>query len=247
MQLENYHVYHYIKNMSKKQAEDKTEKGLENIGETLTASEQFLEKNQKTILYGLLAVVLIVGAFFAYQHFYQKPRNLKAEAAIFRGERYFQNGKDSLALFGNGNDYVGFLALIDQFGGTKTANLAHAYAGISYSRLGNNEEALKHLNKFRADDYLVSPAVTGAMGDVYMDMGQTDKAISYFMKAADKANDQMLTPIYFKKVGLAYLSVKNYDKAIEIFTKVKDKYLNSVEAQEADKYIEEANLLKSSN
>ncbi|MDR1517958.1 MAG: tetratricopeptide repeat protein [Dysgonamonadaceae bacterium] len=233
--------------MSKKQVENKTEKGFENISETLTASEQFLEKNQKNILYGLLVVVLIVGAFFAYQHLYHKPRNLKAEAAIFKGERYFKNGQDSLALFGNGNDYDGFIAIIDQFGGTKTANLAQAYAGISYSRLGKNEEALKCLNKFKGGDYLISPAVTGAIGDVYLNMGKTDEAISYFTKAADKADNVMLSPIYLKKAGLAYLDAKNYDKAVELFTKIKDKYLNSLEAQEADKYIEEANLLKGGN
>ncbi|MDR1743254.1 MAG: tetratricopeptide repeat protein [Dysgonamonadaceae bacterium] len=233
--------------MSKKHVEDKTEKGFENISETLTASEQFLEKNQKSILYGLLVVVLIVGAFFAYQHFYYKPRKLKAEAAIFKGERYFQNGQDSLALFGNGNDYVGFIAIIDQFGGTKTANLAQAYAGISYSRLGQNEEALKYLNKFKGSDYLISPAVTGAIGDVYMNMGKTEDAISYFTKAADKADNVMLSPIYLKKAGLAYIDAKNYDKAVAVFSKIKDKYLNSIEAQEADKYIEEANLLKGGN
>src|SRR5690554_7288940 len=100
---------------AKKTKESKAEKNFENIGEALTTSEQFLEKNQKSILIGLLIVVIAVGGFLAYNYLYKIPRNEKAHAAIFKGERYFQNGEDSLALFGNGNDYIGFESIINQY------------------------------------------------------------------------------------------------------------------------------------
>lgn len=233
--------------MSKKHNEDKTEKNLETIDEKLTTSEQFLEKNQKQILIGLAVIVAIVGAFLAYHYLYSLPKNQKAQAAIFKGERYFQNGQDSLALFGNGNDYIGFEAIIDQYGGTKTADLAKAYAGISYSRMGNNEKALEYLKKFKGGDLLITPAVQGSIGDVYMNMGNSSEAISNYTKAAQKANDEMLSPIFYKKIGLVYLNEKNYDKAIETFSMIKDKYLNTPEGQEADKYIEAAKLQSGQN
>jgi tetratricopeptide (TPR) repeat protein len=231
---------------AKKSKESKAEKNFENIGEALTTSEQFLEKNQKSILVGLLIVVIAVGAFLAYNYLYKAPRNEKAQAAIFKGERYFQNGEDSLALFGNGNDYVGFETIIHQYKGTKTADLARAYAGITYNRMGNNEKALEHLKKFKGGDLLITSAVSGAIGDVLMNMGKTDEAIASFLKAAKASNDEMLSPIYYKKAGVAYLSSANYDKAIEVFTQIKENYLNSPEAQEADKYIKQAELLKES-
>jgi hypothetical protein len=53
----------------KKYKEDKAEKKLGAIDEKLTASEQFLEKNQKAVLYGLAAVVVVVGIFLAYRFF----------------------------------------------------------------------------------------------------------------------------------------------------------------------------------
>lgn len=233
--------------MSNKHQESKAEKGFENIEEALTSSERFIEKNQKNILIALAAVVLVVGAIIAYNYLYKNPRNEKAQAAIYKGERFFQNQEDSLALFGNGNDFIGFENIIKDFSGTKTADLARAYAGISYSRLGNNEKALEYLNKFKGGDLLITPAIAGAIGDVYMNMGDTEKAISHFNNAAQKANDEMLTPIYYNKMGLAYLSVKNYDKAIETFQMIKDKYLNSPQGQEADKYIEAAKLQKAGN
>ena len=229
---------------AKKTKESKAEKNFENIGEALTTSEQFLEKNQRIIITVLLIVIALVGAFLAYHYLYKGPRNEKAQTAIFKGERYFQNGNDSLALFGNGNDYIGFESIVNQYKGTRTADLARAYAGISYSRMGNNEKALEHLKKFKGGDLLISPAVTGAIGDVYMNMGQTDEAISNFLKAAKEADNEMLSPIYYKKAGEAYLSKADYDKAIEIFTRIKETYLNSPESREADKFIQQALFLK---
>lgn len=231
---------------AKKTNDSKAEKNFENIGEALSSSEQFLEKNQRSILIGLLIVVVAVGAFLAYNYLYKVPRNEQAQAALFKGERYFQQGRDSLALFGNGNDYPGFESVISQYKGTRSSDLAHAYAGISYSRLGENEKALDHLKRFKGGDLLITSAVIGAMGDVYMNMGETDKAISNFLKAAKEADDKMLSPIYYKKAGEAYLAEANYDKAIEIFTDIKESYLNAPEAQEAEKYIKQAELLKTS-
>ena len=133
---------------------------------------------------------------------------------------------------------------MNQFGGTKTADLARAYAGISYSRLGDNEKALEYLKKFKGGDKLITPAVSGAVGDVYMNLDQSDKAAGIFMKAAKDADDNMLSPIYYKKAGLAYLYAEKYDKATETFELLKKRYMNSPEGQEADKYIEQAKLSK---
>jgi tetratricopeptide (TPR) repeat protein len=228
--------------MSRK--ETKAEKNLENIQEALNTSEHFLEKNQRSFLIGLLAVVILVGAGLAYHYLYSVPRNERAQAAIFKGERYFQNGQDEIALNGNGNDFIGFEAIMQQFRGTRTADLARAYAGISHSRLGNNERALELLKKFRGGDLLITPAVAGAVGDVYMNMGETTKAIPHFLDAARKANDDMLSPIFLKKAGLAYIHINDFDKAIEVFERIKRNHINSPEAQEADKFIQQAQIQK---
>ena len=228
--------------MSKKQKEATAEKNLENINEALTSSEQFIEKNQNAIMIALGVIIAVVLAVLAYNNFYKKPRNERAQAAIFKGERYFQNQQDSLALFGDGNDYIGFEEVINQFGGTKTVDLAKAYAGISYSRLGDNEKALKYLNKFKGGDKMITPAISGAVGDVYMNLDMSDKAANQFLKAAKAADDNLLSPIYYKKAGLAYIHAQNFDKAITTFETIKKTYLNSPEGQEADKYIEQAKL-----
>ena len=92
--------------------------------------------------------------------------------------------------------------------------------------------------------YLVTPAVTGAIGDVYVNMGETDKAIAQFLKAAKASDDTMLTPIYYKKAGEAYLAKVDYDKALDFFKRIKEEYLNAPEAQEAEKFIQQVKILK---
>ena len=210
------------------------------VEEIVSKSEQFIENNSKKIIYGIIAIALVVGAVLGIKHGYLIPQEKKAEAAMFKGEFYF--GKDSfnLALTGNGADYEGFEAIIDQYGSTKSGNLAKAYAGICYFKLGENEKALDKLKSFDSKDNMVSPAITGKIGDCYVEMGNTQEGISYFEKAAKEADNDVVSPIYLKKAGLAYESLQQYDKAVQAYTTIKDKYYTSMEASDIDKYITRA-------
>ena len=45
---------------------------------------------------------------------------------------------------------------------------------------------------------MVAPAMKGAMGNCYAQLGQLDKASSMLLKAADEADNTTLSPIYLK-------------------------------------------------
>ncbi len=224
-------------------ANSSSEHDMSNVGEILSQSEKFIDKYQKQIIFGVAAIVLVVLGILAVKHFYLLPKEKDAEAAIFKGETYFANGQWDLALDGDSVDYIGFKAIIDDYGFTSTANLANAYAGICYYQKGNPEEALNYLKKFKADDKMISPAIIGLIGDCYVDMNKVKEGIDYFQKAASKADDNMLSPIYLKKAGIAYESLKEYNKALEAYNSIKTKYPASQEASEIDKYIDRAELL----
>lgn len=159
---------------------------------------------------------------------------------MFKGELYFDRDSFALALNGNGADYEGFEAIIDQYGNTDAGNLAKAYAGICYYNMGEPEKALDLLKSFKGKDNMVSPAITGKIGDCYVEMGNTQEGISYFEKAAKEADNDVVSPIYLKKAGLAYESLQQYDKAVQAYTTIKDKYYTSMEASDIDKYITRA-------
>lgn len=210
------------------------------VEEIVSKSEQFIENNSKKIIYGILAIALVVAAVLGIKHGYLIPKEKKASAALFKGEQYFARDSFALALNGNGADYDGFEAIIDQYGGTDAGNLAKAYAGICYYKMGDTQKALDMLKSFSASDNMVSPAITGLIGDCYVNMGDVKQGINYFEKAAKQADNEVVSPVYLKKAGIAYESLKQYKDAVKAYTTIKDKYYTSMEAGDIDKYITRA-------
>lgn len=239
-----HNIHIFMAKTKREQDEDRVGKEWESVNEAVLKSENFLEKNLKPISIGLGVVVAAVLLYFGFKQFYLDPRNQKAQAELFKGEEYFRAEQDSLTLFGDGKGFDGMVAFVNEYGSTQAGNIAKAYAGISYARLGKYDEALKFLKDFSGDDELISHAVEGAVGDCYAGQNKLEDAASQFEKAAKNADDPLLSPIYYKKAGIVYRQLKNNDKVIEIFSKIKNDYMNSPEAGEADKYIGEAELLK---
>jgi tetratricopeptide (TPR) repeat protein len=235
--------------MAKKQISNKkkkTEPDIE-VDEVLSRSEQFIEKNKKNLIFGIAGIAVLVAIILAYNYMYMQPQSERAEKAIFKGQQYFERDSFALALFGNGFDYDGFESIVRQYGRTKTGNLAKAYAGISYYKLGDPHSAIKNLKSYKGNDDQLMPRVIGLLGDSYVSIGDTKEGIKYFEKAASKANDANISPIYLKKAGIAYESLKQYKDAIRVYTTIKDKYSQSTEAGEIDKYIIRAEQLSQNN
>ena len=211
----------------------------------MNESGHFLEKYSKQLLIGVGIIVVVVGGYLAYNQFYVKPKNLDAQNAIFRAQYYFNNGNDSIALHGDGNEVVGFLTVMDEYGSTDAGNLAKGYAGLCYSHMNKYEEALPLLKGYSGKDALFTHLVNGAIGDCLDNMGKPEEALPYFEKAAKGADSPLYSPMFYKKAAVIYRDQKNYDKVIEIFTTVKNKYSNSpIAMADADKFIEEATALK---
>jgi tetratricopeptide (TPR) repeat protein len=223
--------------MSINKQEEKTE--LQQVNEALSNTEQFLEKNQKNLLIGLAVIVVIVGGVLFFRHGYLVPREKAAQEMIFVGEQYFALDSFQLALNGDGAEYIGFEGIIDDYGVTKTAKLAAAYAGLCYKSMGNFEKAADYLNRSNASDIMISPALTGAIGDCYVEMGNLTKAVNFFEKAAE-ADNELLAPIYLMKAGRTYEALEKWGKALKIYEQLQKRYPLSQEGLDIEKYIERA-------
>ena len=216
----------------------------QNVEDALTQSEAFLIKYKNAIIGGVAAVVIIVAGFIMYKHLYAEPREEKAQAALFKGQEYFEQDAFEQALNGDSIGFTGFLKVADEYSGTKAANLAKAYAGICYAQLGKYEDAVKMLDSFSSNDQMVAPAILGATGNCYAQLGQLDKAASTLLSAAAKADNNTLSPIFLMQAGEILVKQGKFDDAVEAYTKIKDKYFQSYQAIDIDKYIEQAKLMK---
>lgn len=225
-------------------AEQKNQNEHLNVEDALTQSEAFLIKYKNAIIGGVVAVIIIVAGIIMYKNLYAEPREEKAQAALFKGQEYFEQDAFEQALNGDSIGYTGFLKVADDYSGTKAANLAKAYAGICYAQLGKYEEAVKMLDSFNGKDQMVAPAILGAAGNCYAQLGQLDKAASTLLSAADKADNNTLSPIFLLQAGEILVKQGKFDDAVSAYTKIKDKYFQSYQAMDIDKYIEQAKLMK---
>ncbi len=216
----------------------KQQVAVENI-EAVTKTEAFIDKYKKSIVYGVCGIIVIAAAIICYVQFYSKPRAQKADEALFRCETYFQAENYDKALNGDGQGCIGFLKVIDDYGCTKAANLAKLYAGVCYAQTDKFEEAAEMLEDFNPqDDAIVSPAALGALGNVYANLGQNEKAIKTLLKAAKTADNASLTPTFLIQAGELYEAEGKPEKALELYKEIKKSYVNSVAYQDIDKYIQ---------
>lgn len=220
--------------MSKKEGKKHDE--LESVEHVLTTSEAFIEKYQKQILFAVGAVVLVVLFALSFRNFYLEPREIAAENEMYKSQTFFAVDSFRVALEGDGVESIGFKEIVSEYGITASGNLAAAYAGICYYKLEQYDNAIKYLSQFDGDDTYFTASVIGLIGDSYVELGETSKAVSYFDKAA-KLNNEIMTPIYLKKAGLVYESLNQPAKAEKKYVEIKEKYPRSQEASDIEKYI----------
>lgn len=224
-----------------KKKKDETPQGMQNVEQTLTNTEQFLEENYKTLLIGLGIVVGIIGLFWLSKIFLGK-RNDEAQSQIYQAERYLEIDSIRLALNGDGN-YLGFLDITKEYKFTRTGNLARYGAGICYLHLGEYEDAIEFLNKYSKKDKLIGSLAIGATGDAYVEMGDIDKGISKYLEAADFASNSFNTPLFLMKAGELYELSGNYSEALKVYERIQSEYPESTEGTSIEKYIARVKLL----
>lgn len=207
-------------------------------------SQDFWSRYSKPILYGTLALLLIVGGYFAYKQFIQKPNELKAADAIAKAEEYFRADSLQLALNGDGIN-PGFLKVISNYGGTKAGNLARFYAGSAYLNLGDNTAAAKHLDDFETDSKPIQARAYKLLADAYAGQGKNAEALANYKKAAEHFEDdeQNASQYLFMAAYFASRVMNNKEEAIELFKELKEEYPATQFGFEADKYLAQLGVL----
>jgi tetratricopeptide (TPR) repeat protein len=216
-----------------------TDKPILDVEQAFDRTERYVEENKKSLIIIVSVVVGLVGLYFAWKLLYLKPNQEEAVSAMYKSEIYFANDSFNLAINGKG-DTLGFAQIVDEYGITKSGNLAHYYLGISYLRTGKYQEAIDELKEFDADDQFISVMAIGCTGDAYLELGEKEEAISYYLKAAKKNANKFTSPYFLKKAGLLYEDMGNKEEARKVYEQIKVEFSESTEAQQIDKYIARA-------
>ena len=206
------------------------------VEEALGKTEQFVEKNQKLLMYAIMGVIIVVLVYFGYQKFYISPMEKNAQDQIFMAQKYFEMDSLSRALYGDGNA-LGFLDIIDDYGRTKSGNLAKYYAGICYLKMGNFEEAIDYLESHDPVDQNIGPMAIGAIGDAYMELNEPDRAVDYYLEAANDVDNDFTSPMFLYKAGMTYEMLGAYEDAYDAYNRIFMEYYKSVEARSIERNI----------
>ena len=240
---------HKPKNKVEEQQIDEQESATAEVFSTLDESasktEEWVSKNQSYIL-GVIGVVAVgLLGFLAYNQFVQKPKDADAANELYYPQQYFDQAiiattqKDSLfnlALNGAEGKY-GYLNIIEEYPGTKAANLANYSAGMSYLNMQKYQEAITYLSDFSSEDAVLGAMAKGGLGDAFMQLDQPAEALEYYEAAvAHNAND-FTTPKFLYKAGVTAMELNQNDKALKYFERVKNEFSKSDEARTIDAFI----------
>jgi tetratricopeptide (TPR) repeat protein len=225
--------------------ESRTAEVFSTLDTSASKTEQWVARNQSYIL-GVIGVIAVgVLAYLGYQKFIQEPKEATASNELFYPLEYFRQAQQftdqadslyTLALNGAEGKY-GLLDIIDEYSGTKAANLAQYAAGVSYLHLDQYDQAISYLEDFNTDDAIYGAVSQGAMGDAFMELGQATEALGFYEKAVKRDNNDFTTPLYLQKAGITALELGQYEKAREYFERIKEEFPQSAQANGVEAFI----------
>ncbi len=237
---------------------DNTENQVEETVETkktinpdLTGVQLFYEKNKQTVNYVGGGLAVLIAAFCFFKFYYLPEQEVAAANEIFWAENYFEKDSFNVALKGGvmvmaadgQKQMMGFEQVAEEYGMTKSGNLANYYAGICNLRTGKYEQAIEFLSKYDGNDEIVAPIAIGAIGDCNMELNKMDEAVKYYLKAADRSNNNFTTPYFLKKAGFAYEQSANYAEALKAYERISKEFASSDEGREIEKHIAKVKAL----
>lgn len=228
------------KQKRKKQAESK--EFYENpdvLAEQIGKTEEFFEKNKTLSLSIVIGLGLAIVAFFVYGY-YMDNQNKLAQDDMFQAVFYFEQDSIDLALNGDGNNY-GFKDIGEEYPGTESANLANFYSGVIHLKKGNSKVAILYLEDFSTSDLLVQARSYSLIGDAYMELGEFEKAVENYNKAANHRSNEYFSPIYLRKAAIAYEKMEQWEGAKGCYQKIMEDYNGSIEVPAAKKNLARLN------
>lgn len=231
--------------------ESTTAEVFNTLDESASKTEEWVAKNQKYIYIIIAVVAVVVLGSLAYNQYIQKPKETEAANEMYQAQIYFEQAlnaqqKDSLfnlSLNGGMGKY-GFLDIIDSYGGTDAANISRYYAGMAYMHTKDYNEAINHLDKFKAKDDILGPIAKGSIGDAYAELNQLEDALKHYKQAASLSANEFTAPKYLLKAAIVSLELKKGKDALSYLNEIKSDYPESTEAGQIDVYIGMAEAMK---
>jgi tetratricopeptide (TPR) repeat protein len=224
--------------MAKKNKQD--DEVLIDVTQSISKVEKFFEDNGKALSAAAIGLFVVVGGYIAFLKFYQEPRELDAQNEIYHAQQLFEADSLKQAVEGFAGK-AGFLTVAADYSGTKAGEMANYYAGISYLRLGEYENAIRLLDDFSTNDPILGVIAEGSIGDAFLELDQKEEAMDYYKKATSFNSNDFVVPFYLLKAGMLAETMDKNEDALDFYQTIKGDFPDARQAAGIDRYIARVN------
>lgn len=218
------------------QTEDQVVDVVEVKGSNVVEGPSFFDQNQKMITYVLGGLIALAALWAAWKYLYKEPQEKEALNAIYKAETLWTQDSFATALESKSGAYEGLLSVIDNYGGTKSGNLARYYAGVAYLNLGKFDEAIEYLEDYSAGDDITASMKAGALGDAYAEKGDKAKALDLYQDAT-KIDNELIKPYYLNKLAILSHAEGKKEDAVKQLQELMSKYPDTPQGQAAEQLL----------
>lgn len=220
-----------------KDNDNETRTALDEINESLTGLEQKVQNSQRTIMWVILAIGVVVCAILIWIYAIRRPGMAAADNAVGQADITLSTGNDSTALeqYRQVADNYGYFA----------GNRAALNAAILLYKDGKYEEAAKYLDKYDATESVIGAAAKSLQGDCYVNLDKLGEALGCYDKAIKISDENPLyTPYFMMKKATVLREQKNYSAEAAVYREIIKDYpmYGAQNGIEMEKYLKRAEL-----
>jgi tetratricopeptide (TPR) repeat protein len=186
--------------------------------ETKGKLETFFDNYGNKLLWALIAVAVAAVAIYLVVSIISSNNEKKentAQAAL------------TVALTTEA-DVAAYVAIVDEYAGTKAANTAAYMAGAEYLQAGDLENAKAYLAKYTnaegAAGEIINALVYTLRGDIAVEENDLQSAADLFNKAIEASDDEFTYENNARKLALVYGAMGDNDKVQEVYKNLIAKY-----------------------
>lgn len=219
-----------------------------------TFSEKIIDAiiKYKNAILGVIAIVLVGSAGFYGWSYFAQQKELKAMEAYSAGEKLYQAGLGA-ADFANSQDpkapktqvdqslaIAKFEDVIAKHPNTKARQLAAFRLSEIYFAQNNSDKVIEVLEPVIQNTNfkdLMAGLIGLRLTGIYERAQKCDKALPILEKISAQNYHPLLKPEAYLRTGLCFEALNQKDKAIEIYKKLTQEFSNSLQSQQAQKYL----------
>ena len=219
-----------------KELQSTTKEVFKTLDESTGKAALMIEKNNKKIINLFFAIVVAFVGWYLYNKYYLEPHQNKAINELSFPMQYFQNQQYELAISGDGQ-YFGFKDISEKYSGTKTADLANFYAGLSYEATNKTDLAIESLENISSTDNDFMAVTYGKIGDLYATQNKLDEALKNYEKATNHTDLDIKSKLIYKTAITAF-ELNQFSTAETYFKQYISDFSKGTHANDAKKYLQ---------